>query len=230
MTVAAAAAPWSSEEASEQGSGERELLRGAAEKRMLRRGEFRKQKLRAYINDNGIKIKVQATQEEPGKAKWEITISELGDFSTGGCSTGLKWHVHELPLGDSNGWKGHGTESTSGAAPVSAGECLKTGGHWDPFFACGGKSQHAAGICTLYPGIGAGGAHYTGAGSCGDGVAKKCEMGDLNGKMGLLPFAGKLGMKQTFYDEANIQPLSEIKGRSIVFHCGSPRVACANFQ
>jgi len=224
MTVAAAAAPWSSEEASEQGFGERELLRGAAEKRMLRRGDFRKQKLRAYINDNGTKIKVKATQEEPGKAKWEITIDELGDFSKGGCTDGLKWHVHELPLGDSNRGKGHAT-STSGATPVSATECGKTGGHWDPFFACGKFSQHAADLC-MRTGRGGGNGY-----NCSPANQKLCEMGDLNGKMGLLQFDGKIGMKQTFItDEANVQPLSEIKGRSIVFHCGSPRVACANLH
>jgi len=299
LTVAAAAAPWSSEEAPEQGFGERELLRGAAEKRMLREaefaaisGDFRKQKLRAYINDNGSKIKVQVTQTNPGEAKWEVTILKLPGYSPVECPDGLSWHVHELPLRDSNKGKGHGTKWTSGTTLNSAAECNLTRGHWDPFFACGPKSEHRddssasahlpvgksaslicqrlddAGLQSSRPAYGdhvpnpsgttaaygskcpcgtcdngfnpdkSGRCEYRklwkDGGSCPDRcpcerrAQVQCEMGDLSGKMGLVR-TSEINSPQTFYDTANVQPLSEIKGRSIVFHCGSARVACANF-
>merc|ERR1712032_749459 len=52
-----------------------------------------------------------------------------------------------------------------------------------------------------------------------------CEMGDLAGKMGKVKI--ETGVQK--FSDRYISNLENIADRSIVFHCGSPRVACGNF-
>merc|ERR1719498_1497768 len=77
-----------------------------------------------------------------------------------------------------------------------------TGGHWDPT----GK-----GSVTPY--------------DCSTTAKELCEVGDLSGKYGniMLDSSGK----GTFSVLASGMTTADLQNRAIVFHCGSPRVACA---
>jgi len=122
--------------------------------------------------------------------------------------------------------------------------CYSTGGHWDPYFACGPASQHAGTTCNALD--------YDpydtrcgqcesdaviGGGNCDDNSEFQpqagCEVGDLSGKMGKRPNA-PLG-NPFVYQDTNIQTLDTYAQASLVVHCCvggicKERVACANLE
>jgi len=217
MTVAAAAAPSSSE------AGEEETFEGG--QRLLGYGK----KLRARLDTPGFKGTL-TVRKAWGKNKfkwvWRVTKMDDAKFKVDGneskdlvldpdaCREGLKWHIHAKKV-------------------TSNGDCggATTGSHWDPTFACGGKSEYqdpngTNGICDkILADTTASRPSY--GERCSEATPKGCEYGDLNGKMGFLP---REKTRYRGFTDVHLPPLEEFEGRSIVVHCGSPRVACGNFQ
>jgi len=136
------------------------------------------------------------------------------------CDSGLNWHVHEKPV----------------PAP---GECgaSATGGHADPTFGCTGASEFHKKECNGDPIDGVGPEPKTYPGNCCDLIGNayacddrenliKCEAGDQSGKLGKIKF----NKKTQVFQDSFILPIDDLEQLSLVVHCGSPRVACGNFD
>jgi len=153
------------------------------------------------------------------------------DFSNSSSTTcdfasGLDYHIHST-------WTAS-THSGSGSAT-----CNGAGGHYDPDLACGSASQEYSGLCAA---IGRAAAPY----NCtpemySTGHYYNCEVGDLSGKHGQIhPVSGRVFTTGTdsppyvdltppyLYNYKTVQLFSHAWS-SVVFHCGSERIACASF-
>jgi len=126
---------------------------------------------------------------------------------TGWCAEPLSYHIHQK-------WEGN-----NGTEAYGANDCgpTNTGGHYDPFLACGGASEYAG---TDYCGCGT----YT----CNTSYANTygCEVGDLSGAYGKVP--SQEGDWNMTYAMNVLPPVGQ--SLSVVLHCGSTRVACAQLQ
>ena len=182
--------------------------------------KFKETSIRAEIDSNGFKATISATDTAPGKATWEVKIDEVDipNFCSGGT---VNWHIHTKALAE-GGCDGFATTSDGTAVPECGGAFL--GGHWDPSLACGGASDFAATTCK--------GLNHTWVGAystrCTNAVVQSgCEYGDISGKVGPIDLAMDY---QSFEDTFIQTPVADFySDLSIVLHCGSPRVACANF-
>jgi hypothetical protein len=213
--------------------------------------------LEAYICDSEvITASIKAKETDAGKAKWTVDIQKISEhLNVDDCKGGLNWHIHELRIPE-DGTTGDSRVLIDG---VPKGQCGKTGGHTDDSFACGGASHWRSTTCNAFTKDWVGsykadkGAEYPRRCnlSAGKGTNPKfvvpdedpfgvttvgqagCEYGDLSGKMGTIQILDEHGNfvtgEQEFEDEF-IQPLKRYEYSSIVFHCGSPRIACANFD
>lgn len=171
--------------------------------------------LTATIDTDLVKGSVSVTQNGDGVAQWSITFSEI---SSTVCPGGLlNWHVHAKALETGSSASG---VVADGSNPV----CLTTSGHYDPTFKCNGASEYQkdASKCP---------AKITCDNTSTDSTIATCEIGNQGGKMGKIP-----AYPGTYTKSADGTPLNdkgvsiaEWKDMSIVFHCGSPRVICANF-
>jgi hypothetical protein len=180
--------------------------------------------LTAYICTPDITAVVTAHETGPGLATWQVKVEDINPHI---CPTDLNWHIHELRIAISGD---------------DAGTCGTTGGHTDDSFACGGASNWRKTTCNGLDSDWV--ADYgtrckwnkddeiaEGKGKDKDGNVvpvgqSGCEYGDLSGKMGQIE--RKIGT-QTFKDKF-IQPLDRYRYSSVVFHCGSPRIACGDFE
>ena len=152
----------------------------------------------------------------------ESTATPAAD-STCFSASGLSYHIHELWT---DATKSHGLGSTECGPAI-------TGGHYDPAFGCGGathnpfcKSKNSS-KC-VDGSTGAGMTTY----SCNPTEYAKnpfaCEVGDMSGKFGKLAIDGASKMGTLAGADLYMSPLSELRGKSIVFHCdGGARVFCA---
>jgi hypothetical protein len=158
-----------------------------------------------------------AVTVDNGMVTVELDLSAMpdlpGNFSF--CTTGgLSYHIHELwEFNDSR------TEST-----MCGGDY--TGGHWDPWLACGAASGNPY---------------------CGDGTGTQCipksaysvdfpampfsaEVGDWSSKYGKLMMDDEMmisSMQSNYYE---VMP-EEMMGYSVVFHCNEgARAFCAVFE
>jgi hypothetical protein len=133
---------------------------------------------------------------------WTVVLDDVNieALTDMDCGGGLNWHIHEFTLDESRP------------------ECTDLGGHWDPTYGCGGASQHDnTGVCDFL---------YNGTKTCTpEEDITMCEIGDLSGKMGRI--ALDTSYEQT-YEDVYITNINVFSKLSIVFHCGSPRVACGN--
>jgi hypothetical protein len=178
----------------------------------------------ADIDNDVFKGTVTVTQKQlKGKrkqiteAKWVINIKEINEdicVNCDGCdgtATALNWHIHESPITDFG---------------ADGNICAQAGNHWDPTFGCGIASQFAGvdGLCETIAGEIDGREIEQTCDRKAD--IAKCEMGDLNGKMGQVKI--KKGRQQ--FSDNYISNLDNIKDFSIVFHCGALRVACGNLE
>jgi len=151
-----------------------------------------KQKLCATFDFEGLKATVvveqSATQLVANTATWK---AEFTEFDNNLCPGGqLNWHVHEYA---GSGIRASG-EPGNANAPGCGGDV--TGGHYDPFFACGGASQNDVvgnGVCEVLrttnqtPLGGAGNGKVLGPNyECSTDDQSRCEIGDQSGKLGKL--------------------------------------------
>lgn len=226
MTVAAAAAPWSSEEASwgsEQaleeeanGSQGRQLLFGRRRTRFLfakveAAGE---KKFRAYVS----------VKQRRGKASWTVTIGKGSPALTAEYDDVVQdcvkynWHIHAGPVSTKLG--GDGT-------------CGGTGGHTDNDLSCGGATDEVDACNAKFDCAADKGGCYADnyKARCSTESQKGCEFGDLSGKMGQIQLSGR----QHFTDR-KLEPLSTYKNLALVLHCCNaagnckPRVACGDLK
>jgi hypothetical protein len=200
--------------------------------------------LEAYICDDKIKASVTGRETEAGKVTWTVDIEHI-DASI--CPTdNLNWHIHEKRLpedgespGDCGATGGHSDDAFAcgGASNWRTTTCNAFSDAYVKSYSVDvtedGKEYKARCAGDVVPGGGAINAKYinTGFGFDKTGAAVPvgqagCEFGDLGGKMGKIL---KQDGKQVFKD-THIQPLSVYKYASVVFHCGAPRVACADFD
>lgn len=128
---------------------------------------------------------------------------------------GMKYHIHKI-------WT-----HSDGDEKIGAIDCGKsfTGGHWDPWNACGGAS----------------GSDYCGCFEDADYKCNKtnfdkdpfvCEVGDWSGKYGVLTIDSSNKVSRTDQSYFEVED-SEIGGKSVVFHCtttGGPRAFCGKFS
>ena len=123
------------------------------------------------------------------------------------------------------------------------GGCGDTGGHIDGTLGCGGASQFQSKQCDGDPAVVGTTDPKIFADSCCsvrwpnntplgrqtcdmDDLVNTCETGDLSGKLGQIQFNTKT---QVFEDQFSLR-IDEIETLSLVVHCGTPRVACGNFD
>lgn len=227
MTVAAAAAPWGSEELSEDSNGESRQLGW--------RHPFwrpKPKKLRAVVKGLG-GFKAIVTAEDKGFVKWTAKIISEGSAQ---CDVGYNWHIHVGRVK----WN-HLSNQDDLDERCGSGA---TGGHSDDSLGCGGTTDNGAECAANYKDTPACQANETkcwavnyAGGRCGKADKQKgCEYGDLSGKLGkILP-----GAEQEYFD-GYIQDLDTYSRASIVLHCCtsatatkpascSPRVACGNLK
>ena len=150
--------------------------------------------------------------------KWTVSLSKFDKSALKDagydCDSGLNWHVHEKQV------------------PAHApGECGLTGGHADPTFGCTGASEFRKKKCDGTP------LADPFDGNCCDLIGNpyacdggdnliKCEAGDQSEKLGKIKF----NKKTQVFEDSFILPIDDLEQLSLVIHCGSPRVACGNFE
>jgi hypothetical protein len=163
--------------------------------------------LKASIDENHLKATVALKNADTiSEAKWIVHIMRIDPS----CSGPLSWHIHEKRIPNS-------------------GDCMAAGGHWDPTFGCGMKSQYAGekGLCKHI-------SDYTKrpqVQTCEpDEDITTCEMGDLSGKIGDLKLVTGTQYFKDPYLSGNDAVLKEL---SLMFHvhcAGTTKMACANFK
>ena len=139
----------------------------------------------------------------------------------------LGYHLH-------NKWvQGLGSkyEDTEGGCAL-----VHTGGHYDPYFGCGGASAQPAPTCAVVHGLG-----YQYNCSYADSCYSTCEVGDLSGKYGNLDvdyYGGAHSVVEhdpfpaltCHYDETGLAD-DPSKFASVVFHApGGNRVLCGKLE
>lgn len=155
-----------------------------------------------------------AIKVDDATATYGIYMSFAGFVAT--CdprTTNLNYHIH-------TNW---GNTTSDVALGSGCGPAL-TGGHYDPTIQCTAASQY---INTLCPALNRTSANYNCTPALySAGYFDQCEVGDLSAKNGPL----SLTQSNVWTD---VRPLSVVeygngKWKSVVFHCGSPRVLCGN--
>lgn len=130
------------------------------------------------------------------------------------CASGeLNWHIHA-------DWK-HTDKSSAAGADDCGGSY--TGGHWDPVYACGPATSHNSTICPEQVK-----SDYSTSCQLANDDSYSCELGDFGSRLGKSSFTNNV-WKQTYSNVIGVD-VSGTQKRSIVFHCGSPRVFCAEFK
>jgi hypothetical protein len=142
-------------------------------------------------------------------------------------SSGLKYHVHSY-------WNNMTTTSSAGSY---CGASL-TGGHYDPTNACSSVSQNIGTSCVNLGRTASQGYTYTCNSTLySSGTYSDCEVGDISGKFGVaMPISGSVFSATGMMDNTppyisnyrnNIK--NSIQWSSVIFHCGSTRLVCAEF-
>jgi hypothetical protein len=147
------------------------------------------------------------------------TNADLAACYSGGASTPLTWHIHDL-------WTDGG--STSGLGSTSCGASA-TGGHYDPTWACGPASSGRSSACDD---AGKYCSQSAAAYNCNSSVAAgtnrfACEVGDMSGRYGGLPLTSGKGVFSLNREDNLLPPFAVLAGKSIVFHCNGQRAMCA---
>ena len=156
---------------------------------------------------------------------------DTSSFDWDGCdyTQGLSYHIHSY-------W----TDASVTSGYTSSCGSSYTGGHYDPFFACGSASQNSD-DCTAMNQLVAGERYsYTyicNSTAYSSGQFSACEVGDLSGKFGIAnvvdnntltssgPWSDPIGPTTYSYAQASA---SSNQWQSIVFHCGDgTRLFCA---
>lgn len=245
MTVAAAAAPWASEEASEEANAAPWASEEASEEGNGKLRQLfwrRRQRLVATVKGNtgqgDFVARVKAQKTFGGGVRWTVNIKKDGqlsakpdDASPEEDCTSYNWHIHAKPI-------------------PQGGGCGDTGGHTDNSLMCGGATDRAEDCNELYDcpladrtpvnkkcysasygqRCGKAKREALAASAVPGWFQKGCEYGDLSGKMGKIPLTGR----ETYMD-FNLEPLRTYEHMSVVLHCCNskncgPRVACGNFK
>ncbi|KNC79368.1 hypothetical protein SARC_08232 [Sphaeroforma arctica JP610] len=134
----------------------------------------------------------------------------------------LNWHVH---VGASDNAQGVGAEcaADAGSPPV--------GGHYDPTFACSAVTGELEACAALGRTVD-NDYMYMCSPESYETDPYSCEVGDYSGKFGQLRFEVDAETESAEVDASGSDRygpnLELINGRSVVFHCGSPRVVCGN--
>lgn len=223
MTVAAAAAPWASAEASEEGN--------YSESRQLG-GRWRRKVLTATVlagaDQGGAAFEATVKAEKKrGKVVWTVKIHNAGLINIQ-CEA-YNWHIHAKKI--------QGTQ-----------DCGSTGGHSDNSLMCGGATDRGDDCRALYNcpsevplskcykeeyaqrcnmGIWA----FRGKLSQARASLQGCEYGDLSGKMGKI----EVTTATQQFEDYHLEDLSTYAQMSLVLHCCnsggcSQRVACGDFE
>jgi hypothetical protein len=166
-----------------------------------------------------------SVRQEKGSVKWSVFLSSVKyDELCSDGGTDFFWHIHEK-------W-------TSAATEAYGADCgsANTGGHYDPTYGCGGASQHqGTGACSALGRGKAEGNAQTCSGAdleTPEGRAL-CEYGDQSSKLGKLTVNGHhVYTNWNQRNDPHMDSVSNIKGLSIVLHCGvdKARAACAKFN
>ena len=174
-----------------------------------------------------ISLNIDATTGQ-GQYFIELDLSNV-DMSTLNPSCdltkGLSYHVHSY-------WDNF----ASGVTSASGSDCVgaNTGGHYDPTLACSGASQNLTACNRL--------SRFGSVYDC-QYLTKPytCEVGDLSGKFGSLPYNENLLFTSSTFLIDNYPPYPEAylvndlpfwtMWASVVFHCSNGnRLLCAKFQ
>jgi len=165
--------------------------------------------------DNGyIAIDLDLSGQANDTASDMISTGNFTECVTGG----LKYHIHESwDWSEAQGDKIGGTDCGS----------TYTGGHWDPWHACGSASGFD--YCDYSGGTPSDCLPTSSYSADFSSDPFSAEVGDWNGKYGLLTLDSDNTATRTdssFYEVFG----SEVSGKSIVFHCnGGSRAFCAPF-
>jgi hypothetical protein len=166
---------------------------------------------------NQVQWKVKVLQDPPTITRKLKCTNPVGEKCANGAALdeekdveGLEcesynWHIHAKKVLENND-----DEYSCGAS--------FTGGHVDANLACGGASDYRFTTCEALDGgnwVTSYNTRCTGGTADGTSVQKKCEYGDLSGKM------GKIGVakRTTYYNDNFLQTFDTYKDTSIVFHC-----------
>jgi Cu/Zn superoxide dismutase len=185
-----------------------------------------KSRLIATFDTPNLKGRVVVNQgNDKTSAVWRVKIQEI-DYAAlcpedDQNEKSLGWHIHER-------W------DFSADSPTSSTTCGadKTGGHYDPGFACGGASQNQCAVGEGCPCEQLGFSKADGdQRTCDLEVDSiSCEIGDLSGKLEKIEAGGPSDAryKDAWVNNVENWVAPNMNG-SIVFHCGTSgtRVACA---
>eukprot|EP00121_Abeoforma_whisleri_P005178 Awhi_evm2s4685 len=135
----------------------------------------------------------------------------------------LNYHIHN----------GRPDENLVGGGVIS--ECAPdagsppVGGHYDPTLACGAATGETEN-CGL---LNRNGSQYDCTPETYDVDPWSCEVGDLSSKHGSLKFIMQMDgdyLSERKQHDAYGALVNQLEGKSVVFHCGSPRVFCATLD
>jgi hypothetical protein len=167
------------------------------------------------------------TKYSSGQAvyKYEIDLSKF--VTSCDLSQGLSYHFHTY-------W----TDAKFGASTTT---CADTGGHYDPFLACGPSSEDKASLCPLLNRTSTSGYTYGCSPSTySSGHHSLCEVGDLSGKFGkMMPDDP---VKPAMFTGTHIDPMPPLianyesgdmiskQWASLVIHCpvDNSRILCGH--
>jgi hypothetical protein len=171
------------------------------------------------------------TSPDDSKMNWYLYLENINELSTElGLDfkiSSLNYHLHQQWTWEGNTWA-YG-ENSCGS--------FYTGGHYDPYFACGPASGVSDQTCQD---IGKGKDQYSCTGAYDDAMYDKCEVGDLSGKYGQIFIDGDgKGDKWVQDDPLPALDYHFVPGTtnnppdrfsSIVLHLGAQRVLCGQLR
>lgn len=161
-------------------------------------------------------------QTEAGNMTYQadIVVNDASGFGacTASGEVSFNWHFHQFPTAGGT----PGFDGTACAAGI-------TGGHVDDTFACGPATGESANCSALGRTVADGYVYDCTPESYRDNQYN-CEVGDLSGKMGALCVPSDGSSQQSVGRDNTALDLAAVEGRSVVLHCGSPRVACATLE
>jgi hypothetical protein len=166
---------------------------------------------------------------------WRVGLRNIDELEGANGITGeitsLNYHLHQQ-------WTN--SLASFGTGATACGEAV-TGGHYDPFFACGPASglRPPYANTNLCDAAGLLKDDYTCSSAYENKEYDRCEVGDLSGKMGALSVVdGKVrekfsndplpALNYQFVSDTTINEADRFA--SIVFHDGSPRVLCGQLK
>ena len=179
----------------------------------------------ATFSNNGISGTVTASD---GTITVDLDISSLDIEEIGGShcfASGFSYHIHEKWAHDDDNDKLGGTDCGS----------TFTGGHWDPWIACGAATGNvnceSKGGCVTGSSVLSDEDDYSGY-DCSDFLSNPyvCEVGDWSGKYGAVTVDYDLKMYSSNSNTFEVDG-TDLDGLSVVFHCSSDgsRAFCAPF-